>query len=182
MFPSDSTRAAVRHPPRDAGFTLVAAIFLLVVLAALGAFLVSVATTSETSADQYMERGRAYQAARAGLEWGMYELAASAGRCMPPTVLSTNAPTLADFRIQVACEIRPVSPAREPPRSNERHTCVLTSRATRSRPGAVDYVARELHRTVADCAVPAGEDVRRAFLSGTSAAIRGRGYVPAPAP
>ncbi|MDA8092764.1 MAG: pilus assembly PilX N-terminal domain-containing protein [Betaproteobacteria bacterium] len=170
------------HHPHQGGFTLVAAIFLLVVLAALGTFLVAVSTRSQTSADQYLERGRAYQAARAGLEWEMYELATHDGRCIPPAVLSASTATLADFRIQVACEPRPGSAFQGPPSAKGMHACLLTSRATRSRPGAIDFVARELHLTVPGCAVPAGETASGASLSRMSSAGHATGYLRAHLP
>lgn len=56
------------------GFTIVAAIFLLVVLAALGAFIVAVSTTSSISSALDVQGARAYQAARAGVEWGVYQV------------------------------------------------------------------------------------------------------------
>ncbi len=54
------------------GFSILSALFLLVVLSALGAVLVTVSTTQHTSSALDVEGVRAYQAARAGLEWGLY--------------------------------------------------------------------------------------------------------------
>lgn len=47
-----------------------AAIFILVVLGGLGAFVVSLTTSQNVNFAQDIESARAYQAARAGLEWG----------------------------------------------------------------------------------------------------------------
>lgn len=55
---------------RQAGFATVAAIFILVVLGGLGAFVVSLTTTQNINFAHDIESARAYQAARAGLEWG----------------------------------------------------------------------------------------------------------------
>lgn len=60
--------------PESAGFALPSAIFLLVVLAGLAAFMLTVFTASQTAQTQDLNGVRAYQAARAGLEWGAYQV------------------------------------------------------------------------------------------------------------
>jgi MSHA biogenesis protein MshP len=57
---------------RCAGVGLVTAIFLLVVLTGLGVAMVSLYTTQQASADLDLEGARAYQAARAGIEYGLF--------------------------------------------------------------------------------------------------------------
>ncbi|MCO5098027.1 MAG: hypothetical protein M9884_11245 [Rhodocyclaceae bacterium] len=55
------------------GFSIVTAIFLIVILAALGAFAVSMFRVQQTTA-AYDELGaRGYQAAQAGIEWGAWQ-------------------------------------------------------------------------------------------------------------
>lgn len=67
-----------RHRPvwrtgrRAAGVGLVTAIFLLVVLAALGVAIVSVVTGQQSSSALDQQGARAYQAARSGIEWAMW--------------------------------------------------------------------------------------------------------------
>jgi MSHA biogenesis protein MshP len=63
-------RARVRRAA--AGIGIVTAIFLLVVLAGLGVAVVSLVTTQQASAAQDLQGARAYQAARAGIEWALY--------------------------------------------------------------------------------------------------------------
>ena len=55
---------------RQAGFSIVAAIFLLVVLALLGVFIASVTGMQQSSGQLDLTGVRAYQSARAGMEWG----------------------------------------------------------------------------------------------------------------
>lgn len=55
------------------GFAMVSAIFLLVVLAMLGALMVSMSNTQQISAARDTLGTRAYYAARAGIEWGAYQ-------------------------------------------------------------------------------------------------------------
>lgn len=59
--------------PREAGVGLVTAIFLLVVLAGLAVAMVSVYTAQQASSNLDLQGARAYQAARAGLEWGLFQ-------------------------------------------------------------------------------------------------------------
>src|SRR3989442_13983417 len=58
---------------RQTGFSIIAAIFLLVVLALLGAFIVSVTGMQQSSGQLDVLGVRAYQSARAGMEWGAYQ-------------------------------------------------------------------------------------------------------------
>lgn len=93
------------------GFTLVSAIFILVVLAALGAFIVVVSTTQQIGSAYDIQGVRAYQAARAGVEWGMYQIwdsnkisRAGAGACASTTLTFTGT-TLAEFHVTVSCAV-----------------------------------------------------------------------------
>lgn len=74
-----SSFARVRAARRAAGVGLVTAIFLLVALAALGVAIVSVTTAQHASATQDQQGVRAYQAARAGIEWGLWRALRGAG-------------------------------------------------------------------------------------------------------
>jgi MSHA biogenesis protein MshP len=65
------SRASARR--FSAGVGLVTAIFLLVVLAGLGVAIVSVFTTQQQSVLLDVQGARAYQAARAGIEWGLFQ-------------------------------------------------------------------------------------------------------------
>lgn len=92
------------------GFSLVSAIFLVVVIAALGTFAVSVSTTQHQGSALDMLGTRAYQAARAGTEWGVYQVLRNPGgiSCTPGgasnAVEMPAAPsTLAGFSVNVEC-------------------------------------------------------------------------------
>lgn len=63
-------RQRICRPAR--GFGIVTAVFLLVVLAGLGAALVNLTTVQQTTSSLDIQGARAYQAARAGIEWGLY--------------------------------------------------------------------------------------------------------------
>jgi len=95
------------------GFSLVSAIFLLVVIAMLGTFAVTLSTTQHQSAAMDVMGSRAYQAARAGIEWAAYHVASSpAGTewsCPSPTNLGTLDGTLSPFTVTVNCSHMAVS-------------------------------------------------------------------------
>jgi len=61
------------------GFSLVSAIFLLVVLAGLGAVMVTFSTAQNQSLAMDVLGSRAYQAAHAGIEWASYNIAVNPG-------------------------------------------------------------------------------------------------------
>ncbi len=56
------------------GFAIVSAIFILVVLAALGAFIVNISSSQQIGSALDVQGVRAYHAARAGIEWGLYQV------------------------------------------------------------------------------------------------------------
>lgn len=87
------------------GVGLVTAIFLLVVLAGLGVAMVTVFSTQQASAAMDELGARAYQAARAGVEWGLYQEFMEADNCpaAPVTFGFPNGGTLSGFTVTVTC-------------------------------------------------------------------------------
>lgn len=59
---------------RERGFSVVAAIFMLVVLAVLAVIIASVTGLQQSSSQLDIMGARAYQAARAGMEWGAHRV------------------------------------------------------------------------------------------------------------
>jgi MSHA biogenesis protein MshP len=59
---------------KETGFSLISAIFLLVVIAALGTFAVTLSTTQNQSQTLDVLGARAYQAALAGVEWAAFNV------------------------------------------------------------------------------------------------------------
>lgn len=64
---------------RQQGFGAIAAIVILVVLAALAGGIVFVGTAQHTTFAQDMQSARAWQAARTGTEWGLFQALQPAG-------------------------------------------------------------------------------------------------------
>ncbi len=86
------------------GFSLVSAIFLLVVIAALGLFTVTISTTQQQSSAMDALGSRAYQAAKAGMEWGIYQITRDGETCATLTQPTMPAGTqLSVFSVVVNC-------------------------------------------------------------------------------
>lgn len=130
-----------RVPRTESGFVLPTAIFLLVILAALAAYMVSLSRTSQLSSALDIQGGRAYQAARAGIEWAAWQLlqnpAPSCVAVAPPLALTG---TLATFSVDVSCI--PSGPYTDGAETVEIYQ--ITSTATSGLPGEVDYVERQI--------------------------------------
>jgi len=102
------------------GFSLVSAIFLLVVIAALGTFAVTLSTAQHQSAALDVMGSRAYQASRAGIEWAAFQITQSsvpvvgsgvAAACQsgsaPPQPTLPAGTQLSAFSVNVACSAVP---------------------------------------------------------------------------
>jgi MSHA biogenesis protein MshP len=107
MIPS----SLLRHPGRlgrlrrSAGVGLVTAIFLLVVLAGLGVAMVTIFTSQQQSSNLDVQGARAYQAARAGIEWGLFQQLRN-GSCNDATSFRLPAGSaLAGFAVTVQCTV-----------------------------------------------------------------------------
>lgn len=100
-------RLAHRPMPRKAsGVAIVTAIFLLVVLAGLAVAVVSLTGTQQVTRTQDELGARAYQAARAGMEWALFrQLQDRNFNCaqISTFALPVNT-TLSGFTVTVRCE------------------------------------------------------------------------------
>ena len=125
------------------GFSLVSAIFLLVVIAALGTFAVTLSTTQQQSAALDVQGARAYQAARAGIEWGAYQVLRNSS-CIATTPLAALPNTLANFNVTVNCTSAATTEAGTPVTIYQ-----LTSTATQGTVATPNYVERQMTVTIA---------------------------------
>jgi MSHA biogenesis protein MshP len=83
---------------RARGFAIISAIFILVVLAALGAFILNISSQQQIGSALDVQGVRAVQAARAGIEWGMYQVNSTTAYNFsygtPATVVGVASPNL----------------------------------------------------------------------------------------
>ncbi|BAO28640.1 hypothetical protein [Sulfuritalea hydrogenivorans] len=134
--------STTRPDRRSGGFAIVSAIFILVVLAGLAAFVVSVTSTQHVTFAQDVQSARAYQAARAGTEWGIQRwLAATPSVTCSGATLSFADPDLSGFQTVVTASTTTGGGV---------NFCVITATATPTgaSPGALGYVERQLRVVV----------------------------------
>lgn len=82
------------------GFAYIATIVFLVVLASLAAAVARLSTTEQATVDQAVLGARASQAARGGIEWGLYQLRSK--KCAISSNL-TDFVNDSGFRVTVGC-------------------------------------------------------------------------------
>jgi MSHA biogenesis protein MshP len=96
-----------RPTRRQRGFSLVSAIFLMVVLVILGVSMVTISSVQQTTTAQLLQVARANYAARAGAEWVASQAAGGAwcpGPSYPMTLTPFTLPApLSSFTIEVSC-------------------------------------------------------------------------------
>ena len=136
------------------GFSLVTAIFLLVVLGGLGAMMMTFFTAQQQSSALDVVGTRAYHAARAGIEWGAYQVLRNPGvgfeaACLlGPTTQNHVAGTfllgtLSTFDVRVACRYYSYTDG------SPVAVYHLTATASRGVAGQTDYVERQIEATLA---------------------------------
>ena len=113
MCPSSrTTRRGPEGPAGQRGFSIITGVFLVVVLAMLGAFMLSLTGIQQSSSVLDVQGARAYQAARTAVEWGAWQVLdpnnAIGTPALPtcpasPTNLSALAGTLSPFTVTVTC-------------------------------------------------------------------------------
>ena len=147
-------------PEPQRGFSLITAIFLIVVLAALGVAILLVATFQHSSSAIDVQGARVYQAARAGVEWGMFQVVdpgntvggpAALPGCFATTTFSP-AGTFSGASATVSCTVSP--PTTELDRNV--NVYVIISTAKLGPVGSPNYVERQIAVTVGRCKDPSG--------------------------
>jgi MSHA biogenesis protein MshP len=125
------------------GFSIVTAIFLLVVLAALGVFAVRMNTLQQQGVTEGLRAAQAFHAARTGVEWAAYR-ALNGGACAPATLSLTEGGTLG-FTVTVACSV-----STHVEGTSTIHVWVFDVRAEAGAFGGLDYVSRRLQSKITD--------------------------------
>ncbi len=109
MMPPSSFPRRLR---RSAGVGLITAIFLLVVLTGLGVAMVTVFSSQQASSALDVQGARAYQAARAGIEWGLFQkLRNNSCAATPSSFAMPAGTTLSGFVVTVSCTRTPAAQA-----------------------------------------------------------------------
>ena len=120
---------------RQSGFALVAAIFLVVILAALGAFAVTLSGVQHATNSQTVIASRVYYGAKAGLEWGIQQ-AIAATACTGTSTFTPAGTGFSGVSVTVTC-------AQQAP-----NVFYLVSTASYGALGAPEFAQRTLEATV----------------------------------
>ncbi|MGA9032231.1 MAG: hypothetical protein WB402_06940 [Sulfuricaulis sp.] len=129
---------------QQGGFALVAAIFIIVVLALLGIMMVTIGGMQRATASAAVQGARAYHAARAGIEWGAFQALPPTSSCVASSNFTLSVPGLDGFNVTVQCTSTSHR-ERSPPDYN---VYVITSTATSGNFGDANYVSRRIQVTV----------------------------------
>ena len=119
------------------GFTIVQAIFILVVLALLGTYMVKLSTVQQSTTTQALLQARAYQAARSGVEWGTKRVI-DASDCFADSTWLVDG-----YTVSASC--RRSGPFNEG--GDDIYIYNLTAVATFADIGSPDYVSRTVEVT-----------------------------------
>lgn len=137
--------------PRQTGFALVAAMFVMIIIAMVVLAMMRLAGNQHGTNSLAIQQARAYQAARAGLDWGIAQASPPAGApsCAANAPVSLAGSNLSEFTVAVTCNVSNYS---------ENGTAVniyrLTATAQNGQPGSrPDYAFRALNAAV-QSAVP----------------------------
>lgn len=148
-----SQRRSLLLNARQSGFTLITAIFLLVVVATLSVYMLNLRSVQQATLVYGVQGARAMQAARTGIEWGIFQTIPKAGcpgtGCACPaasTNFTAQGPAIDAFRITVTC----VRSAGHFEGLVEIATFRLTATAETGVYGTLDYVSRQLQATISE--------------------------------
>jgi MSHA biogenesis protein MshP len=129
------------------GFALVTAIFLLVVLAALGVFMVTLSGTHQAAPRHSILATRVYFGAKAGLDWGIQQAVAVNNCALSPATTTTTFPLtgtgLSGVDATVTC-------SRTAHNGGNVYRITSTAVTATGTFGTLDYAQRRMEATVSD--------------------------------
>lgn len=136
------------------GVALVNAIFLIVVLAALGGYMVSISGVQQSTTNRALINARTLIAARAGLDWGIHRAVApptlGSGECSSPAPqFGLTGDGLENIQVTVECTTTVYGTA-----GGQANIYYIVSTARNSSTGTVEYAERKLEATVCRSASP----------------------------
>ena len=132
--------AARARAARGRGFSLVAALFLIVVVAALGAFAVRIGSGQQQTVNLALLSAKALAAANSGIEYGAHQ-ALNVGSCGNATLNLTEA-GLNGFTVNVTCGV-----TAHPMGTTGVNIFRIDATSTFGAYGMPDYVSRHVYAT-----------------------------------
>lgn len=131
------------------GFLLPAAIFILVILAALGAYALNITSVQQSTSTQDVQGSRAYQAARAGVEWAAYQVLTPGTTALANCPASPTTITIDNFSVAVSC-----TRSADYFEQGADHTIAMydiVATASFGTVGALNYIERQVQLTLSKC-------------------------------
>ncbi len=129
------------------GVALVNAIFLIVVLAALGGYMVSISGVQQSTTNRALISARTLVAARAGLDWGIHRAVApptlGSGECSPSAQFGLTGEGLGDIQVTVECTTTVYGTA-----GGQANIYRIVSTAKHGALGTVEYGERKVEATL----------------------------------
>jgi len=129
-------------PRTERGFSLVVAVFVILVLAALAAFAIRVGASQQYAASSDLLIARAQAAAASGIEYGANR-ALRAASCPASVALAPTAVGLKGFTVTVTCAVSAHQIG-----LNVYQAYALSATAQRGNYGTPDFVSRTVTRSV----------------------------------
>ena len=131
------------------GFLLPAAIFILVILAALGAYALNITSVQQSTSTQDVQGSRAYQAARAGVEWAAYQVLTPGATALVNCPASPTTLSIDNFSVAVTC-----TRSADYFEQGTDHTIAMydiVATASFGTVGALNYIERQVQLTLSKC-------------------------------
>ncbi len=134
---------------KQQGFLLPAAIFILVILAALGAYALNITSVQQSTSLQDTQGTRAYQAARTGVEWAAYQVLNPGNTALVNCPASPSVLYIDNFAVTVTC-----SRSTNYYEQGTDHTIAMYDISATARvgtAGTLNYIERQIQLTVSKC-------------------------------
>jgi MSHA biogenesis protein MshP len=137
----------MNRPARTAGSALITAVFLVIVLASLGAAMVSLSNVQQDTVAKSVISSRVYYGAKTGLEWSVQRVITDSTRCLGGTFPATFSPTgagMSGVSVTVTCA------RTQHGTGTTSFTYYITSIATTGTLGTLSYAERRMEATVSN--------------------------------
>ena len=125
------------HLRRSGGFSIVAAVFLIVVVAMIAGYAVTIGSVQQADTTSALLAARADAAASSGLEWGIGRVTRDNACPASSTTFSPAGTTIAAFSVTVACTATAITEG-----ATTYTLFTITGTATFGTVGSEDYTRR----------------------------------------
>lgn len=145
-------------PPWQRGVSVITAVFIMLLLGVISALMVNLMSTAHMTSAQDIEGSRAYQAAQAGVEWGLYHvldpLNTTSLPVMPACPAPPILPVIDGFTVSLTCDRFPdnANVYTEGDRSITVYRLVAT--ANKGTLGTPGFIERQITVTASKCRSP----------------------------